>query len=61
MAKIRTLTIKKNVMSPHFCKVGKIKPNLSKLISLKELENKISNFVDDISKVDYPDGLQSNY
>ncbi|WP_157757603.1 hypothetical protein [Pseudalgibacter alginicilyticus] len=47
-------------MSPHFCKVGKIKPNLSKLISLKELENKISNFVDDVSKVDYPDRITSS-
>ncbi|WP_372756748.1 hypothetical protein [Mariniflexile sp.] len=41
-------------MSPHFCKVGKIKPNLSKLISLKEFETLISNFVEDISIVDYP-------
>lgn len=39
-------------MSPHFCKVGKIKPNLSKLLSLKELETKIENFVDDVSKLD---------
>lgn len=45
-------------MTPHFCKVGKIKPNQSKLISLKELENRISNFVDDVSKVDYPDEFQ---
>lgn len=41
-------------MSPHFCKVGKIKPNLNKLISLKEFEKRISNFVEDIHKVDYP-------
>jgi hypothetical protein len=46
-------------MTPHFCKIGKIKPNLSKLISLKELENRISNFVDDVSKVDYPKEFQS--
>lgn len=39
-------------MSTHFCRVGKIKPNLNKIISLKELERKISNFVDDISKVE---------
>ncbi|MCB4797851.1 hypothetical protein [Neotamlana laminarinivorans] len=44
-------------MSPHFCKVGKIKPNLSKLLSLKELENMIENFVDDVSKVDYKQDL----
>ncbi|WP_165605860.1 hypothetical protein [Flavivirga aquatica] len=48
-------------MSTHFCKVGKIKPNLNKLISLKELENKISNFVEDVSKVDYPEGLNSSF
>ncbi|CAH8281749.1 hypothetical protein EV196_10495 [Mariniflexile fucanivorans] len=41
-------------MSTHFCKVGKIKPNLNKLVSLKEFEKRISNFVEDISKVDYP-------
>ncbi|WP_308993056.1 hypothetical protein QLS71_011220 [Mariniflexile litorale] len=40
-------------MSPHFCKVGKIKPNLNKLMSLKEIEKIISNFVEDIHKVDY--------
>ena len=41
-------------MSSHFCKVGKIKPNLNKLISTKEFERRISNFVEDINKVDYP-------
>ena len=41
-------------MSTHFCKVGKIKPNFNKLVSLKEFEKRISNFVEDISKVDYP-------
>ncbi|WP_223551524.1 MULTISPECIES: hypothetical protein [Aestuariivivens] len=40
-------------MSTHFCRVGKIKPNFSKVISLEELENCISNFVDDLSKLDY--------
>ncbi|GAA4230376.1 hypothetical protein GCM10022291_00350 [Postechiella marina] len=48
-------------MSTHFCKVGKIKPNLNKLISLKELESKISNFVDDASKVDYSEGLNASF
>lgn len=46
-------------MSPHFCKIGKIKPNLKKLISLKEIENRISNFVDDVSKVDYGEEFNS--
>ncbi len=32
-------------MSTHFCRVEKIKPNLNKLISLKEFEKIISNFV----------------
>ncbi len=38
-------------MNNHFCRVGKIKPNFSSL-SLKEIEKRINNFVDDISKVD---------
>jgi ketopantoate hydroxymethyltransferase len=41
-------------MSPHFCKVGKIKINSSKFISLKDIEKTIANFVDDISKVEFP-------
>ncbi|MCL6294555.1 hypothetical protein [Jejuia spongiicola] len=48
-------------MSPHFCRVGKIKPNLSKLISLKELENKIANFVDDATKVHYSEDLNGAF
>lgn len=40
-------------MSPHFCKVGKIKPDVSKFVSIKELERRIKNFVDDISKVEF--------
>ena len=39
-------------MNKHYCKVGKIKPNLNKILSLKELENKIANFVEDINKLD---------
>lgn len=48
-------------MNPHFCRVGKIKPNLEKLISLQELEQKISNFVDDVSKVDYSEDLNASF
>lgn len=44
-------------MNTHFCRVGKIKPNLTKLISLKELENRIANFVDDTTKVEYSEDL----
>lgn len=40
-------------MSPHFCKVGKIKVNNTKLINLKDIEKRITNFVDDISKVEF--------
>jgi hypothetical protein len=39
-------------MNKQYCKVGKIKPNLNKILSLRELENMISNFVEDISKLD---------
>jgi hypothetical protein len=48
-------------MSQHFCRVGKIKPNVSKLISLKELENMIVNFVEDTSKIDYPESLSTQF
>ncbi len=41
-------------MSPHFCKVGKIKVNNNKFINLKDIEKRITNFVDDISKVEFP-------
>lgn len=46
-------------MNPHFCRVGRIIPNVSKLISLKELETKITNFVDDVSKIDLPEGFKT--
>ncbi len=48
-------------MSTQFCKVGRIKPNLNKLISLKELERKIENFVDDTSKLDYSQDLNGAF
>ena len=48
-------------MSTHFCKVGKIKPNLNKIISLKELETKIANFVEDISKIDSSQDLSARF
>lgn len=34
-------------MNPHFCKVGKIRPNLNKRFSLKELEKKYIKFTED--------------
>lgn len=48
-------------MSPHFCRVGKIKPNVSKLISLKDIEKMIMNFVEDTSKIDYSEDLSSSF
>ena len=48
-------------MSAQFCKVGKIKPNLNKLMSLKELENNILYFVEDSSKMDYPKNLNAAF
>ena len=34
-------------MSTHFCKVGKIKPNLSKALGLDELERRYKNFIEE--------------
>jgi len=48
-------------MNTHFCKVGKIKPNLNKLASLKDLENRIANFVDDANKVEYSKDLHGAF
>lgn len=47
-------------MNPHFCKVGKIKPNLKKLISLKEFEKIVSNFVEDVNKIDFSEDLKAS-
>ncbi|WP_406683304.1 hypothetical protein N1F78_11485 [Seonamhaeicola sp. MEBiC1930] len=44
-------------MNNQFCRVGKIKPNLNKVLNLKEIERRINNFVDDISKVEYSKDL----
>ncbi len=48
-------------MNTQFCRVGKIKPNLSKSISLKELEKRIANFVDDTTKVQYSEDLNGAF
>ncbi|WP_186525831.1 hypothetical protein [Seonamhaeicola sediminis] len=47
-------------MNNQFCKVGKIKPNLSKALSLKDIERRINNFVDDLSKVEYSKDLKTS-
>ncbi len=44
-------------MNTHFCRVGRIKPNLSKLLSLKDIEKRIANFVEDTTKIDYSEDL----
>jgi hypothetical protein len=51
VAKISYIPVKQ-VMNTHFCRVGKIKPNFNKIMSLKELESKIAHFVDDITKIE---------
>ena len=48
-------------MNPHFCRVGKIKPNLGKSISIKEIERRIANFVDDTTKVHYSEDLNAAF
>ncbi len=48
-------------MSAHFCRVSKIKPNLNRIISLKELETKIANFVEDINKIDSSQDLSASF
>lgn len=48
-------------MSTHFCRVGRIKPNLKKVISLKELENTLDYFVDDIKKIEIPKELSTQF
>ncbi len=47
-------------MNTQFCKVGKIKPNLKKYSALKDIEKIVANFVDDISKIEFPEGYQSS-
>lgn len=48
-------------MNTQFCRVGKIKPNLNKILSLKELETKIANFVEDASKLDSSQDLSASF
>jgi hypothetical protein len=48
-------------MNTQYCKVGKIKPNLNKILSLKELENRTANFVEDLSKLDKPKNWSASF
>ena len=40
-------------MSPHFCRVGNIKPNLDKLSNFKNDNNKKTNSIKEIEKIEY--------
>ncbi|WP_040282455.1 Lacal_2735 family protein [Psychroserpens damuponensis] len=42
-------------MNSHFCKVGKISPNPSKITNLKDLEHKYSNFIEEAYNVEQTD------
>ena len=44
-------------MNKQFCRVGKIKPNLGKSISLKKIEKRIANFLEDTTKIQYSEDL----
>jgi len=48
-------------MNTQFCRVGKIKPNISKTISLKDIERRIANFVDDTTKVVFSEDLNATF
>ncbi|MBR9914289.1 MAG: Lacal_2735 family protein [Algicola sp.] len=42
-------------MSTHFCKVGKTTPNKNKKVSLKDLENKYAQFIEEAYNVEQTD------
>ncbi len=44
-------------MSTHFCKVGKIKPNLNKLLNLRATDKKAVPFIEVIYKKKYTKDL----
>ena len=48
-------------MSPHFCKVGKIKPNLSKVLGLYELERMYKNFIEEAYNLIQTDAVMSDF
>ncbi len=47
-------------MSPHFCKVGRIKPNLNKVLGLEELERMYKNFIEDAYNLIQTDAVMSD-
>jgi len=42
-------------MNYHFCKVGKIRPNISKILHLEDLENQYSNYIETAYNVEQTD------
>tara|TARA_R110002049_G_scaffold307720_2_gene509231 strand:- start:68280 stop:68426 length:147 start_codon:yes stop_codon:yes gene_type:complete len=48
-------------MSPHFCRVGQIKPNLDKLINLKNPENNHVKFIEVVLKASPKKDLHGNF
>lgn len=42
-------------MNSHFCKVGKIRPNINKTFNIKDLEHKYSNFIEEAYNVEQTD------
>jgi len=42
-------------MNSHFCKVGNVSPNPDKVISIKALENKYTNFIEEAYNIEQTD------
>lgn len=47
-------------MDPHFCKVGKVRPGLSEVLGLKDLEKKYLNFIEEAYNVMQTDASLSD-
>jgi hypothetical protein len=47
-------------MNPHFCKVGKVRPGLSEVLGLKDLERKYLNFIEEAYNVMQTDASLSD-
>ncbi|MGM5469837.1 Lacal_2735 family protein [Flavobacteriaceae bacterium LMO-SS05] len=47
-------------MEPHFCKVGKVRPSLSEVLGLKELENRYLSFIEEAYNVMQTDSSLSD-
>jgi hypothetical protein len=47
-------------MSPHFCKVGRVRPSLGDVLGLKELENKYLSFIEEAYNIMQTDAGMSD-